>query len=181
MLCSHKARLWRQSLEKLRTDAQGSWAEPQIPSFAGAAHRHPRGEEPSHVTLSDCNLPSVSFRSGEGLYRTPASENDTRNSRKEVLSLSLASKSVRSSVSLKSSTSQQGGLPDLRVSVLPFDSLTGRGKDAFYLKPISSVQFSRSVVSDSLRPHESQHACDRRPPCPSPTPGVHSNSRPPSR
>ena len=34
---------------------------------------------------------------------------------------------------------------------------------------ISSVQFSRSVLSDSLRPHESQHA---RPPCPSPTPGV---------
>ena len=39
----------------------------------------------------------------------------------------------------------------------------------------SSVQFSRSVMSDSLRPHESQHA---RPPCPSPTPGVHSESRP---
>ena len=38
--------------------------------------------------------------------------------------------------------------------------------------PISSVQFSRSVMSDSLQPHESQHA---RPPCPSPTPGVHSN------
>ena len=37
----------------------------------------------------------------------------------------------------------------------------------------SSVQFSRSVVSDSLRPHESQHT---RPPCPSPTPGVHPNS-----
>src|SRR5574341_372843 len=35
----------------------------------------------------------------------------------------------------------------------------------------SSVQFSHSVVSDSLRPHEWQHA---RPPCPSPTPGVHS-------
>ena len=34
----------------------------------------------------------------------------------------------------------------------------------------SVSQFSRSVVSDSLRPHESQHA---RPPCPSPTPGVH--------
>ena len=33
----------------------------------------------------------------------------------------------------------------------------------------SSVQFSRSVVSDSLQPHESQHT---RPPCPSPTPGV---------
>ena len=37
--------------------------------------------------------------------------------------------------------------------------------------PISSVQFSPSVVSDSLRPHESQHA---RPTCPSTTPGVHS-------
>ena len=39
----------------------------------------------------------------------------------------------------------------------------------------SSVQFSLSVVSDSLQPHESQHA---RPPCPSPTPGVYSNSCP---
>ena len=39
-------------------------------------------------------------------------------------------------------------------------------------------QFSRSVVSDLLQPHESQHA---RPPCPSPTPGVHSNSHPSSR
>ena len=39
---------------------------------------------------------------------------------------------------------------------------------------ISSVQFSCSVVSDSLRPHELQHT---RPPCPSPTSGVHSNSR----
>ena len=38
---------------------------------------------------------------------------------------------------------------------------------------LSSDQISRSVVSDSLRPHESQHA---RPPCPSPTPGVHSDS-----
>ena len=36
-------------------------------------------------------------------------------------------------------------------------------------------QFSRSVVSDSLRPHEPQHA---RPPCPSPTPGVHPNPCP---
>ena len=41
-----------------------------------------------------------------------------------------------------------------------------------------SVQFSCSVVSDSLWPHELQHA---RPPCPSPTPGVHPNSCPSSR
>ena len=40
---------------------------------------------------------------------------------------------------------------------------------------ISSFQFSHSVVSDSSRPHESQHA---RPPCPSPTPRVRSDSRP---
>ena len=45
-------------------------------------------------------------------------------------------------------------------------------------KSFSSVQFSRSVVSDSLRPHELQHA---RPPCPSPTPGVYPNSRPLNR
>ena len=43
---------------------------------------------------------------------------------------------------------------------------------------VSSVQFSHSVVSDSLQPYELQHA---RPPCPSPTPGVHSDSRPSSR
>ena len=42
---------------------------------------------------------------------------------------------------------------------------------------VSSVQFSHSVVSDSSWPHESQHA---RPPCPLPTPGVHSDSRPSS-
>ena len=46
-----------------------------------------------------------------------------------------------------------------------------------FLCLFSSVQFSRSVVSDSSRPHESQHA---RPPCPSPTPWVHSDSRPSS-
>ena len=48
----------------------------------------------------------------------------------------------------------------------------------FSLKAFSSVQFSHSVVSDSFWPHESQHA---RPPCPSPTPGVHSDSRPSSQ
>ena len=42
----------------------------------------------------------------------------------------------------------------------------------------SSVQFSPSVVSDSLQPHESQHA---RSPCPSQSPGVHSDSRPSSQ
>ena len=48
----------------------------------------------------------------------------------------------------------------------------------FRLFCFSSVQFSLSVVSDSLPPHERQHA---RPPCPSPTPGVYTNSCPLSR
>ena len=54
-------------------------------------------------------------------------------------------------------------------------------KDAYSLEgklwPVS-VQFSSSVVSDSLRHHESQHA---RPPCSSPTPRVHPNPCPSSR
>ena len=44
---------------------------------------------------------------------------------------------------------------------------------AYCVLQFGSVQYSRSVVSDSLQPHESQHA---RPPCPSPTPRVYSNS-----
>ena len=47
-----------------------------------------------------------------------------------------------------------------------------------YWLQFSSVQFSSSVMSVSLRPHESQHA---RPPCPSPTSGVYSNSCPSSQ
>ena len=54
---------------------------------------------------------------------------------------------------------------------------------SFYLSNLlvyncSSIQFSRSVVSDSLLPHELQHT---RPPCPSPTLGVHPDSRPSSQ
>ena len=57
----------------------------------------------------------------------------------------------------------------LYIYVLVYEHLT---------TAVGSVQFSHSVMSDSLRPHESQHA---RPPCPSPTLGVHSNSRPSGR
>ena len=46
------------------------------------------------------------------------------------------------------------------------------------LQTYQSVQFSRSVMSNSSRPHESQHT---RPPCPSPTPGDHWDSRPSSQ
>ena len=55
----------------------------------------------------------------------------------------------------------------LKKKIFPYNSL-----DLLYF---SSVQFSRSVVSSSLQPHEPQHA---RPPCPSPTPGVHPNPCP---
>ena len=50
----------------------------------------------------------------------------------------------------------------LKVTIIAF----------FFFEELSSVQFSRSVVSDSLRPHEAQLT---RPPCPSPTPRVHPN------
>ena len=53
----------------------------------------------------------------------------------------------------------------------------GRSMFSSLSSKIHSVQFSRSVMSDSLGPHELQHAS---PPCPSPTPGVHSNSCPSS-
>ena len=63
-----------------------------------------------------------------------------------------------------------------------WSTVRGNGKPLQYScskKPMniqfSSVQFSRSVMSNSLWPHELQHT---RPPCPSPTPRVHSNSRP---
>ena len=61
----------------------------------------------------------------------------------------------------------------MRFTVLNTSTSTER-----ILCQFSSVQFSHSVVSDSLQPHESQHA---RPPCPSRTPGVHPNSCPLSR
>ena len=59
-----------------------------------------------------------------------------------------------------------------------FDHLAIQGTLRSLLQHHGSVQFSHSVVSNSLRPHESQHA---RPPCPSPTPRTHSDSRPSSQ
>ena len=66
----------------------------------------------------------------------------------------------------------------LRSPAVQADSLPTElpGKHTF--QDISSVQFSRSVVSDSLGPHESQHT---RPLCPSPAPGVYPNPCPLSR
>ena len=73
-----------------------------------------------------------------------------------------------------------GDLPDPEIEPV-FPELAGRffttelpGKPKLLIH-FSSVQFSRSVVSDSLRPHELQHT---RPPCPSPTPEVHPNPCP---
>ena len=67
-----------------------------------------------------------------------------------------------------------------RTVILTTEALYARDHPYYILLYFmhSSVQFSRSVVSDSLRPHESQHTSL---PCPSPTPGVHSNSCPSSQ
>ena len=69
------------------------------------------------------------------------------------------------------------------TSFIPAEVIRGRRGRCLPLRfprgvKFSSVQFSHSVVSDSLWPHELQHT---RPPCPSPTPGVHSNLCPPSQ
>ena len=68
---------------------------------------------------------------------------------------------------------------DCSIHLCLFCCLAYRVIIAIFLNSIymCSVQFILSVVSDSLRPHESQHA---RPPCPSPSPGVHSDSCPSS-
>ena len=70
-------------------------------------------------------------------------------------------------------------LKGLKLAFLQSKPTEGqKAHDNMLIIAIYSVQFSRSVVSDSLQPHESQHA---RPPCPSPSPGVHSDSRPSSQ
>ena len=82
--------------------------------------------------------------------------------------------------SLKSGTRQGFPLSPLLFNIV-LEVLATEIREEKEIKGIhsgSSVQFSHSVVSDSLRPHELQHAM---PPCPSPNPGVHSNSHPSSR
>ena len=77
--------------------------------------------------------------------------------------------------------SPPGDLPDTGIEPTSLMSPALTGSFFTSIPPwetkgtISSVQFSRSVVSYSLQPHELQHT---RPPCPSPTPGVHPNSCP---
>jgi len=76
----------------------------------------------------------------------------------------------------------QGTLKSL-LPIPQFISINSSVLSFLYNPPLTSIcirsdQISRSVMSDSLRPHESQHA---RPPCLSPTPGVHSDSCPSSQ
>ena len=66
---------------------------------------------------------------------------------------------------------------DQGISLQPIWVLLSHNQSWEPLKNVHSVRFICSVMSDSLRPHESQHA---RPPCPSPSPGGHSDSRPSS-
>ena len=67
-----------------------------------------------------------------------------------------------------------GDLPDPGIELTSLTSPAGRFfTTSATQEALSSVQFSRSVVSDSLRPHEPQHT---RPPCPSPSPRAYPNS-----
>ena len=71
------------------------------------------------------------------------------------------------------------GLSILSILRIVQDVREDKSNISYYLMGSSrnsySVQFSRSIMSDSLRPHEPQHT---RPPCPSPTSGVHPNPCP---
>ena len=85
-----------------------------------------------------------------------------------------------------SPSNEHPGLISFRMDWLDLPAVQGTlksllqhhsSKDSYCSKNVSSNRsdkISRSVLSDSLQPHESQHA---RPPCPSPTPGVHPDSR----
>ena len=67
------------------------------------------------------------------------------------------------------------GILVFQPGIEPVLSALGLQSLNHWTSKFSSVKFSHSVMSDSLHPHESQHA---RPPCPSPTPGVHSDPHP---
>ena len=79
----------------------------------------------------------------------------------------MGSQSVRYDLVTEHAYTQKPGWKEL-MGIYPRAEFTR-------LQYVDTVQFSHSVVSDFLRPHESQHA---RLPCPSQTPGVHSNSCP---
>jgi len=86
---------------------------------------------------------------------------------KAPLSMGLSRQEYWSGLSFPSPV----GLPDSRIKPASLKSLALQAGSLL----LRSVQFNHSVVSFSLRPHGLQHA---RPPCPSPTPGVYSNSCP---
>ena len=71
------------------------------------------------------------------------------------------------------STDQEFFIHQSFLSTRTTDKLISQVLATYHRYMLQSVQFSHSVVPGSLRPHGSQHA---RPPCPSPTPGVYSDS-----
>ena len=93
-------------------------------------------------------------------------------SKHQQVYLRLTNRNLRSVLNLRKSLQ-----PYFLIFILSNESNSISSYWALIQYMLLSVQFSRSVVSYSLWPHESQHA---RPPCPSPTPGVHSDSCPSS-
>ena len=127
---------------------------------------------PEHLKIRGLNYPEPQYRSlcrGESKSRCGLSPWKARR-RKLLQQIEKTAQEARGAafhLSRSSSAIRKQGVES--ISTLPLKP----EQSAFY-----SVQFSRSAVSDSLWPHGLQHA---RPPCPSPTPGVYSNSCPSSR
>ena len=146
-------------------DLSGSGIEPMSPSLAGRLFTiEPPGRLPF---WHSCSILSFCSHSTSGTVLT--SLTGQTGSRRQRLCLYFRSKYRRSAQTIKEKIIEYGIYFPICESTKKACILT------FKRIVFSSVPFSCSVVSDSLRPHGLQHA---RPPCPSPTPRACSNSCP---
>ena len=120
--------------------------------------------QPSHF-LSSPSSPAFNLSQHQGLFKWVSSSHQVAKllEFQQTLNRIISEKSISRSIIIK------------MVRTTKKKNLQNSQRKTVYN---TSVQFSRSVMSDSLQPHESQHA---RLPCPSQTPGVYSNSCPSSR
>ena len=120
--------------------------------------------QPSHF-LSSPSSPAFNLSQHQGLFKWVSSSHQVAKllEFQQTLNKIISEKSISRSIIIK------------MVRTTKKKNLQNSQRKTVYN---TSVQFSRSVMSDSLQPHESQHA---RLPCPSQTPGVYSNSCPSSR
>ena len=120
---------------------------------------------------------SSGHRTGKGQFSFQSQTKAMPNYRTIAL-ISHASKVMLKILQARLQQYMNCDLPDVQASFRKGRGTRGQiANIRWIMEKASSVQFSHSVVADSLRPHESQHV---RPACPSPSSGVHSDSHPSS-